>query len=605
MDFSDFKDELTQFKADLPPTTPKKMSPRPKKGSVEIPRQIVNIPRQRRSKAPYNFVPVNERVVWAEYREVKDFQFFNEFNTSKHTGHIELEIQCLGDTFIGHKSKFSDFFSINNTLVIPGSSLRGLIRTYVEILCFGKFGFFDDRHLYFRTFASNSEVLRDLYNNRTKGEDPDTWVCKNISAGYLKKKGAAYYICPAQAEEESDSRYERYLENETLDHYTWKKIEDQKHIIRSGRKIKNKKHDIWLIYPPDKEAEAILLKDSDIKSFRNDLKRGGDKDTNNLTDLIALLDKADDSSMLIPCFYVKDENEKGDPLISFGHTKLFRLMYLHSLSHCLPDTHFENPEAVDIAEAIFGRGEENPCGEKITPLAGRIFFEDAKSSIKISPSDLPQKELRLLGPNPTTIQHYLVQESHNIDELAHYDSSNARLRGNKLYWHKEPTYHTEEFNENMDIRIKPVSKGMCFSGKIRFENLSGVELGAVLSALQLPEGCHHKIGMGKSKGLGSISIKPTLYLSDRQQRYTDLFGDLDCKPETDFQQFCNDFNQYVLQHIKENTLKSIWDTDRLTQFKLLLTVNHNISAQEIEDQDHPKKFSEKKILPLPKEIFKE
>ena len=608
MIFSDFGDQLKQLRNDLPSSRVKGVSNQPEPDTAAIPRHIIKIPDDRRSKAPYNFVPINEKVAWAECRKPDDYNFSDGFNTTirfKNTGYIELEIETLGDVFIGHKAKCSDFFSINNTLHIPGSSLRGLIRTYVEILSFGKFGCFDDRHLYFRTFASNSSVLRDLYNNRTKGEDPDTWICKHVKAGYLKKKGAAYYICPAQECGDKGSQYKRYEKKHFLKHFQWQKIEGGHHIFRSGPKFGRRKfEDTWLICPPDKTADEISLEHFDINSFRNDLKRGGDKDKYGLTDLIAQLDKAGSSAMLIPCFYVEDITDKGKPIVSFGHTKLFRLMYLHTISKCLPGAHFENPEDVDIAEAIFGRNEENSLGDKIKPLAGRVFFEDARAVGESDPSGLPEKRLRLLGPNPTSIQHYLVQKSYNRDKLIHYDSPNARLRGNKLYWHKTARYQPEALNDNLDNRIKPVGEGMGFSGRIRFENISDVELGALLSALKLPQGCRHKIGMGKSKGLGSIRINPTLFLSDRKKRYTLLSGDLGNTPETGFEDFCNAFNQYVLEQTGETNAKNLWETYRLAQFKHLLTIHHGISIKEIEDQTiRGKDFKQKKILPLPEDII--
>ena len=575
---------------------------------------------QETSKAPYNFVPLNKKVVLAECKDPDKYDFFNCFNYRRkssqipektvsfsNTGYIDLEIETLGDIFIGHKNECSDFFSINNILHIPGSSIRGLIRTYVEILSFGKFGFFDDRHLYFRTFAGNSKSLRDLYSERTRGKNYDlkSKIYKHVKAGYLKKEGPLYYIYPAITDK--GLQYQRYNKKHFLQYFQWQRINDEKYIIRSGPKFGQRKHeDTWVINPiSNDKTKRIKLSDYAIKSFRNDLKRGGDKDKDGFTDLIAQLDNADNKNISIPCFYVKGINDKKEEFISFGHTKLFRLMYFNTLLKCIPDTHFKNAKYLDIAEAIFGRGEETFTGDKIKQLAGRIFFEDAKSKSKLESSILSEKRLRLLGPNPTCIQHYLVQKTMDKNKLSHYDSEKAKIRGNKLYWHKKTKYQTQDFNEKLDSKIKPVKQGMEFKGKIRFENLSNVELGALLSALQLPKGCFHKIGMGKSKGLGSINIKPTLFLDDRKKRYTKLFSGLnnDFANDSAFQDFCNTFNHYVLKYLGEENIKNLWETNRLTQFKYLLTLNHGIFSKKIEDQEL-QDFKQKKVLDIPESIIR-
>lgn len=67
--------------------------------------------------------------------------------------------------------------------------------------------------------------------------------------------------------------------------------------------------------------------------------------------------------------------------------------------------------------------------------------------------------------------------------------------------------------------MQPVKSGVQFRGRIRFENLTDLELGAILHALQLPDGCCHRIGMGKPLGLGSIRIHARLRLVDRVARY--------------------------------------------------------------------------------------
>jgi hypothetical protein len=52
-----------------------------------------------------------------------------------------------------------------------------------------------------------------------------------------------------------------------------------------------------------------------------------------------------------------------------------------------------------------------------------------------------------------------------------------------------------------------------------------VELGALLTVLQLKPSQRHHLGMGKPLGMGSVRVETVVHLIDRTARYTSLFGD--------------------------------------------------------------------------------
>ena len=66
----------------------------------------------------------------------------------------------------------------------------------------------------------------------------------------------------------------------------------------------------------------------------------------------------------------------------------------------------------------------------------------------------------------------------------------------------------------MCIRDRPVRAGVSFSFDIRFENLSTVELGAVLWVLRIAadERYRLKLGMGKPLGLGAVHILSLIHI---------------------------------------------------------------------------------------------
>ncbi len=148
----------------------------------------------------------------------------------------------------------------------------------------------------------------------------------------------------------------------------------------------------------------------------------------------------------------------------------------------------------------------------------------------------PYRALRILAsPKPTAFQLYVTQPSADEARLVHYDvKTPGEVRGTKLYWHRnradshgqvQPLGENELFKETLDLTsqetlIRPVRPQTKFAGSIRFDNLALEELGALLAALDLPEGLAHKLGLGKPLGLGSVRIGAVrLRLWNRAERY--------------------------------------------------------------------------------------
>jgi CRISPR-associated protein (TIGR03986 family) len=247
---------------------------------------------------------------------------------------------------------------------------------------------------------------------------------------------------------------------------------------------------------------------------------------------------------------------KDGKLVFFGHTMMFRLPYDRTPYEFVPPgLRAETSDVdIDLAEAIFGftsRGKEGNRGSR----AGRISFGDARlepgqSDIWLS-SGHPVIPKILSGPKPTAFQHYLTQQQPDevpstnkngtpklelrLDHYASPPPHETVIRGHKLYWHKGSVGLSDIKDsrcnglqvDSKHTLIKPVKAGVRFRSTIHFENLSRVELGAVLWTLVLPgeqgREYRHKIGMGKPLGMGSVKLVPKLYLDDRKSRYSRLF----------------------------------------------------------------------------------
>ena len=243
----------------------------------------------------------------------------------------------------------------------------------------------------------------------------------------------------------------------------------------------------------------------------------------------------------IPCFFIQEtrpDAATGAPVTRnyFGHTPMFRYPYQHSIRDAFPPELFDR-STVDLTDAIFGRARAAGAA------AGRVYFEDAPlmGNEPARSATLPVRIAKVLStPKPTSFQLYLTQDAVAERALKDWDKPEDQVlaRGHKIYWHRpgpvdEEGHHTADWqatdlravqrSPKQYTRISPVRAGRDFHGRLRFENLSAIELGALMAALDLPQGCAHRLGMGKPLGLGSVQVTLTqLRLDDRTNRYRAL-----------------------------------------------------------------------------------
>jgi CRISPR/Cas system CSM-associated protein Csm3 (group 7 of RAMP superfamily) len=529
------------------------------------------------AKAPYNFVPLNETLVGGE--KPVDFSTYHQ---TRLTGYIQCELETLTPLYIRdtlnenevannlESNKHPDFFSPGGKCRIPGSSLRGMVRNLVEIMGWGKFISFQDKLLFYRGLADQSNLRQEYQANMSSYNRKTKKTSYKFGAGYLKREGLNCYIIPATVDN-GGKQFKQVPKRDYNKEFVYEKYQDGKTLVVSG-KMQGKKND-WLINSPNYQIQ-FKVSEQDIQAYKNDESRYRDKsivdnDKKYDGDLLRLLSVNGNTN--IPCFYVRWNDFRGNPRISFGHTGYFRLACQKTIGEHIP-AELKDMNKMDIAETIFG---------SLSKIASRVYFEDAEL-IGLLSEDVGMPELTskvLSSPKPTTFQHYLEQnEKADLKNLNHWNSF-CSIRGHKLYWHKHDSVRFENKDKLIainDIVIKPINKGRQFTCKIRFESLTEIELGALLFALDLPENHHHKLGMGKPLGLGTIKITPTLYLSDRKQRYSRLFnGDQWQSAErmAEIQKYKEAFEHYVLERIspkERNGADSLWAVERMKQLEAML-----------------------------------
>lgn len=561
---------------------------------MAFPQQPEKIAEDRQALAPYNFVPLPERVVVFATNFAPDH---DQFHSDRLSGHLACVLTTESPLYtraglplehrrqgVQTKDNPAFFYTLDeNKPVIPGSSLRGLLRGLVEIVTFSRVGPVSENGLIYRAVGdttSHGEHYRALVMRNDGERDRKKFYTPLMRGGYMVNEGGEWAIRPAKEiegttyahlaiDESFFSRLSRVKNCQNAFHLHIATGPYQYQAVRGGfLQIKfapvlrreaaagpglrpavlarsgpmNSKRTEAVIYEVDETADPLPLTDELIDAYRGQLSKEQEK----------LLGKGGVLREGQPVFYILKEDGS---VHFFGHCRMLRMPYTRSPRSYVPPS-LRREEGVDLAEAIFGyvRAESSPAGQaaKECGYAGRIFFSDAKleseqADVWLTPERTIVPKI-LAGPKPTTFQHYLVQTRPNKKqvgqtrdgrpryaiELSDYASptpGETVIRGHKLYWHKGPL-SLDTIREAAELkggdtqhtRIQPVKPGVRFHFQIHFENLRPLELGALLWVLDVAaqEPYRLKIGMGKPLGMGAIKIESKLHLMDRQARYRQL-----------------------------------------------------------------------------------
>jgi len=585
-------------------------------------KHLKEVSANRAAFAPYNFVELSEKVVLAK----QPLPSANNYHPEHHTGWIDCELETSSPLYIRcgltaqqfssgeevkNKPEFFYTDPIQLSPVLPGSSLRGMLRSLIEIISFGKLdqSRVDGQPSFtFRAVAAQrDDPLGDTYKK--------TINTRTVRAGYLLCEGDQWYIQPAVEIDgkpfawirdndirtiltefisvEDRAYYPQYFTNISFGAIRIRYIRpfaeqissnpDQlQHkkgvLITSGNMAETgngagtsprKNH--CLVGQRDIKAKCLPISREAVQIYRDTLTEF-QKDEHSFSSTWGVLQNE-------RCvFYCQPE--PGQPITLFGHSPNFRVPYLHNgtdrpitIADLIPEN-LRNSQLVDLADAIFGYVRPNKVKQE-QAQAGRVFVSDAtckqrdeadiwRSSEAIVPHILS-------GPKVTTFQHYLTQGKSSKRDLNHYASqpgTKTVIRGHKLYWHKGASPQIEHPDpvtapKTQTTRIRPIKPGVKFTFKIQFENLRNEELGALLWLLNVAQDETYRLslGMGKPLGMGAIKIEPTLHLSDRSKRYNQLFSQI---PQTDWEkaettntalictQCIDAFEQYVLENIGES-----------------------------------------------------
>lgn len=513
---------------------------------------------------PYNFIELSNRCLKSNDAKDSRKRIRDEKNKKLMTGVINCRLVTKTPVFIPNTTndnvikstvadhKSYDFFSYEdlskeNTRtinpVIPGSSIRGVIRSVYEALTDSCFGVVDeDKILYKRmpdagqaaiikwvnkeAYLYNSEKLMIKFKDCTNDKNKKFYKeLKNVKDGTLiwVKKDVMYH-----KEIKGNAIKMPYVVSDVS--LTEKKGYIKVYLIKGGM-INNKHHYSAICADTMDNKFVAKLDKRDIQRLVDIVKLYGDEKINqnikakthdgfkNYKKALEEFIKNNKDGKSLPVYYKEDKKGTAYYLSPSCITKE---VYNNNISRILNEmggfNSCTNSEKLCEACDLFGI-----VGERNNAVNSKIRFTDAKPK-EISKDMLGKfitlKELS--SPKISATEFYLQK---NGDEIWTYDYSGnwrgqklnlskgykAKLRGRKFYWnHKDGTVITEE-PSNRNITIRPVNSNNEFNFKVFFERITEKELMKILWTLSLGENDlnsnkQHKIGMGKPIGLGSIKI---------------------------------------------------------------------------------------------------
>lgn len=457
---------------------------------------------------PYNFVPLGKECLKTKYED------------GQYTGYIECELEtktplimidsskCEEEYCDGDRQKanmkheiYDKTFTIKGIPAIPGSELRGMIRSKFETL-------------------TNSCLSNTDYNLKFGGR----YIGTMRKAGLLINEDGNWKLYKCVKYWTNDFNIARELNSKC----TGDLIQFEKNITDDNIKNKNK-----IVRVFDGSMEGYLRKGEEFgRKITNHIFVKTDKvvDTKDidLEKMYTIVSKRFENNLKRKhrAYTSKDVRPVW---YEFVGEKLYlslsengQVEYYRQFKDLIPYSFKACDSKDEICETCSVFGTIN----KELALASRVRVEDAVLQNHLNDYYATEKNYTLapLGkPNYENAKFYLLYvkdgkkllspdftatQSYN-KELVDIKDGEICIRGRKEYWHHKPdlTKRFETSNQNKSVR--PLKEGLIYTFKVYFDNLTETQLEHLILSISLGKNSDymHKLGMGKPLGFGSVKVK--------------------------------------------------------------------------------------------------
>lgn len=511
--------------------------------------------------APYNFVPLNKEIFYPSWADKVSHDVPFEDGES---GEIKLTITAKSPIFIRDSKtpekenepyKFSNF---EGKYFIPATSVKGAIRSVLEIISFSK--------------LRNEEFNNKTYSVRDMSKSDNFYMMqmkKTRYCGWLKKVEDGYEIedcgIPGRIhqkqidelyniefshifkkgnfdEEDKNKKTSKYKYNQLKgkkltstfrfletdngrEIYIQSKQGDEGTIVFTGQssardesgKPSGKIYE-FIFFRPKKENKPIKISDQIMENFKVGYFDGRKTEPKESPDWTYWKEKLENEGK-VPVFFQK--NEEGE-LLHFGLSYLYKLPYDKTIGAGIHRNNESLQEyKLDLAQTMFGYVDK----DKNKALKGRVYFSHFLADENATESK-PVSEI-LGTPRPSYYPNYIKQ---NGNKLKTY-MDDFEISGRKRYPIRKSGVSKTNYDENLkkSDNVKttfiPLKEGVKFEGKIRFHNLKKAEIGALISAITFhnTKNTFHNIGYAKPYGYGKVEFKITNLTQDEIKEYLSEF----------------------------------------------------------------------------------
>lgn len=504
--------------------------------------------------APYNFVPLANWVHIPEWagQISHDLPFRDGL-----CGHLDLQITAHTPILVGQEQtpatqeapgEVHPFKLPDGRYALPGSSLKGMIRSVVEIASFSRMSIADDDRYSLRDisgpYVSPSYTARIRNRVQTgfmqlgKNGYPVITPCEMVRLSHRKLEDMLGKAKPIFAPDRSVAKkYERWHKlchkhGIKTDKLMFSPVSDEAvdlgngtyegvpvftgQVNRSDTKS-GKKYDF--VFYDAKKARRFSVNPSDWQDF---LFVHGDQATKDAESMSwpGYWKSRYWGGEAIPVFYIADASKIRVAMAYMprlaGDFSIYEMIG-HSCAEHL-NGHGNGPW--DFAETLFGTVGDRPdaC------LRGRVTFSKALS-IKALMAKSTDRTI-LNGPKPSYFPNYIQQKADPTESklkaisgyatyLQTMEHQAPEIRGWKRYPVRsqagvQALAEEQQENPNVQVILHPLATGS-FTSRVHFHNLKPEELGALVWALTWggSPAFRHSLGMAKSFGYGQISIEIT------------------------------------------------------------------------------------------------
>ena len=491
--------------------------------------------------APYQFAALNQEVYFPEWASQvsQDIPFSDGID-----GIIEVTLKNVSPLFTRDGEAQNQDEKSRPTLsahifedgqrryLIPATTLKGMLRSTMEIMSFAKMQMFDDRYFAYRSF-NQGEELYDTYHKAMGAKSEGSYDEKVFGCGWLsmdEEENLSITPCEGPFERIPHSEMAKkplgktsYQRNESVGWYPL--------ITRNGKSYYlvctgdiNKKEKEYLFPTAVSKQEPLTVTDEVRQKFM-DVHDGPSPDFDKYLYRLKRKER-------VAVFFAKDKD--GNVKV-IGLSRMIRYPYENGVKKLIEVQQKTNgnDNGRDLCETIWGYADGKES------LKGRVQIGHAFCSAPIADSRLVLTRGILGQPKASFYPLYLKQSDATDNKFKTYNTATG-IAGRKLYKIHTGATTTElpqgNGNGNTTTTFHAIPADCKFKFRIRVHNLRPIEVGALLSALTLNNtpGTFHNIGMAKAYGFGKIQIISVNLVEGFEKTAEDYMHDF----EREMSRFC-------------------------------------------------------------------